>query len=466
MSYAAAMKAEQERLARAQKRNFEAASASAGIDDDEVDERESAWRSVFTSSTAAATDAAGDARRRKLQRKTEKRKEKQQAAEANAGRLTIYVSGIPKEVSWTAVQSLFAKAGAVRRVKLYKDEHGEPKGDGLVTFASEDAMEAAVNREEPWALFGEVLYVEAAKFDPTRSTGVPREDWARVVVLTAMFSVEEIGASGDARAFLDRLEDAIFVECLRFGPVERVQCFAADPECVASVRFESAEGAAACIAVMDGRWFNERKLGAELYDGNRKRAPDAEDDDERRARLKPPPEPEPEPEPEPPPAVPPPSAGGDDSSAPAAKRSRWDQRGGGGDGGPGSACGATADSTSAAANGSVPPADGSAALTLPSGAYVKLRGLKGAAEHNGKVGAIQGYDAASERYTIALRDGKQLALRRANLLQMLEVRRACICPSIPASRTLQNCRASSPRRASPARTRVPSHSALRCRRFA
>ena len=128
--------------------------------------------------------------------------------------------------------------------------------------------------------------------------------------------------SGDARAFLDQLEESVWLECLRFGEVpspplgslgcshvrlmpqpsaclmfpsvsrlqapcwcdcvlaqrivgqvERVQAFAADPECAMSVRFAQAGSAAACISVMNGRWYNERKLGAELYDGNRKRAP-------------------------------------------------------------------------------------------------------------------------------------------------------------------------------------------------
>ena len=195
MAYQAAIKAEQERLAKAQKRNFEMASGSVGGSDDERDTKEEAWASVFASTSAAGAESAEEQRRRKLQRKTERRKEKAAAAEANVGNFTAYVTGIPKEVVWTAVQTLFSKAGEVRRVKLYKDAAGEPKGDGLVTFATDAGLQAALSRD--WALFGDTLTVSAAHFEARGA--VPKEDWARVVLLTNLFSIEELGSCGDVR---------------------------------------------------------------------------------------------------------------------------------------------------------------------------------------------------------------------------------------------------------------------------
>jgi len=69
MAYQAAMMAEQERLAKAQKRNFEMASGSVGGSDDERDTKEEAWASVFASTSAAGAESAEEQRRRKLQRK-------------------------------------------------------------------------------------------------------------------------------------------------------------------------------------------------------------------------------------------------------------------------------------------------------------------------------------------------------------------------------------------------------------
>ena len=53
---------------------------------------------------------------------------------------------------------------------------------------------------------------------------------------------------------------------------------------------------------------------------------------------------------------------------------------------------------------------------------MKLRGLQGKAERNGQVGVINSHATESGRYTVQLRDGTLLALRRQNLLQMVSVR--------------------------------------------
>ena len=62
---------------------------------------------------------------------------KRAAEAANAGQCTAYVTGIPKEVGFTAVQNLFAKVGAVRRVKLYKDSKIDKYFKLLLTFNGE-----------------------------------------------------------------------------------------------------------------------------------------------------------------------------------------------------------------------------------------------------------------------------------------------------------------------------------------
>ena len=46
----------------------------------------------------------------KRKKKTEKRNAKRAETAANAGNLSLYVSGIPKELSFNAVQNLFSKA--------------------------------------------------------------------------------------------------------------------------------------------------------------------------------------------------------------------------------------------------------------------------------------------------------------------------------------------------------------------
>ncbi|CAK0852086.1 unnamed protein product [Prorocentrum cordatum] len=60
---------------------------------------------------------------------------------------------------------------------------------------------------------------------------------------------------------------------------------------------------------------------------------------------------------------------------------------------------------------------------LPAGLRVRIRGLTGAAEHNGVEGVIKGYSREKGRYVVDLDDGdRSLSLRAANLLQLLPLR--------------------------------------------
>ena len=105
-AYAAAMAADRARLESAKKRNLEQATLH-GEEDDAV---QGAWDSVLRGGQQQAAESEEEARRKKAQKKTEKRNAKRAETAANAGNLSLYVSGIPKELSFNAVQNLFSKA--------------------------------------------------------------------------------------------------------------------------------------------------------------------------------------------------------------------------------------------------------------------------------------------------------------------------------------------------------------------
>ena len=406
MSYAAAMAADRARLDAAKKRNMDTA-ALHGDDEDHV---QGAWDDVLHMGSQRAAESEEEARRRKQQKKAEKRASKKAAEASSASNLSIYVSGIPPELSFNAVQNLFGKAGKVTRCKLYKDASGENKGDGIVTFANEAGLQAALERDD-WDLFGDILTVTKAAFTEKEQT--PKEDWSRVVVLKQMFSQEEIGAAADYRAFVTQLEEEVWRECARLGAVEQIACFPADMACAVVVRFAEAACAAECIAAFDGRWFNERAVAAEQYDGNRKRTLPVDVDEERQARLVP--------------VVPEPPAQAQAAAAGAAAGPDLAAVAG--------AAAAAVAASGAAAPSTVDPAAAAAAaaaaalaaareqvVTLPPKTYVKLFGLKAGAQHNGKVCVVESYDEGSERYTVKLQDGAKLAPRLSSMLQMLPVR--------------------------------------------
>jgi len=58
---------------------------------------------------------------------------------------------------------------------------------------------------------------------------------------------------------------------------------------------------------------------------------------------------------------------------------------------------------------------------IPAGAQVVVRGLRGAAQHNGKSGQVVEYDASTDRYVVAVGEDEALRIKFDNLVQTKEV---------------------------------------------
>lgn len=88
--------------------------------------------------------------------------------------------------------------------------------------------------------------------------------WDKVVVLKHMFTLEELEEDEDLSE--DIVEDTR-EECSKFGEVENVVLFDAEPEGVMTIRFANSTAAKACIKKMDGRAYERRYLEAKMANG-------------------------------------------------------------------------------------------------------------------------------------------------------------------------------------------------------
>jgi HIV Tat-specific factor 1 len=71
--------------------------------------------------------------------------------------------------------------------------------------------------------------------------------------------------TADVKFALDLKED-LLEECERLGEVTAVHVLASLLTC--TVKFREKEAAAACLKIMNGRYFDGRRISAILYDGS------------------------------------------------------------------------------------------------------------------------------------------------------------------------------------------------------
>lgn len=217
----------------------------------------------------------------------------------------IYVSGLPLDITMEELTELFNKCGLIARdeknkdkIKLYRDHVGELKGDALCTYIKVESVELALKILDGWKIRGKTLSVQRAKFQmkgeydpalkqkrkkkdkdrqkkiherlfdwrPDRLPGEPLK-CERVVIIKNLFSPEDFDKEV---ALLLEYQQDIRQECLKCGDVRKVTIFDRHPEGVAQVTFREPAEAQACVQLLNGRWFSQRKISAEIWDGKTK----------------------------------------------------------------------------------------------------------------------------------------------------------------------------------------------------
>jgi HIV Tat-specific factor 1 len=187
------------------------------------------------------------------------------------------VTGLPFEVTEEELIPMFEKFGILLedlitnkpKIKLYKNEKGELKGDALVTYFKPESVQLCISLLDETEYKGSILRVQEAVFDDeknkaehdttnTNNNNLIKEkkkplgklekrklekarqklekrlDWyedteepavdknARTVILKRMFTLEEL--EKDPTLILDLKQD-VWEECDKLGPVTNVVLF-------------------------------------------------------------------------------------------------------------------------------------------------------------------------------------------------------------------------------------------------
>ncbi|XP_011504686.1 PREDICTED: HIV Tat-specific factor 1 homolog [Ceratosolen solmsi marchali] len=218
---------------------------------------------------------------------------------------TIYISNLPLDITVEEIKELVTKCGLLARdekgkdkLKLYTDSNGETKGDARCTYIKVESVNLALNILDGWQIRDKTLSVQRAKFqlkgtynpalkpkrkkkDKDRQKKIEEKlfDWRpermrgeplkceRVVIIKNLFKPEDFDK--DVTLLLEYQQD-VRSECIKCGEVKKVTIYDRHPEGVAQVTFKEPEEAQACILLLNGRWFGQRKITAEIWDGKTK----------------------------------------------------------------------------------------------------------------------------------------------------------------------------------------------------
>uniref|UniRef100_A0A8D8ZS66 17S U2 SnRNP complex component HTATSF1 n=1 Tax=Cacopsylla melanoneura TaxID=428564 RepID=A0A8D8ZS66_9HEMI len=235
----------------------------------------------------------------------------------------VYVSNLPLDLTQEEFVEVMQKCGMVMKdldtnqmkIRLYQDNNKMFKGDALCTYIKRESVDLALNILDGYEIRGKKMKVERAKFtmkgeayDPNLKPKKKRKkdveklkkaqeklfDWRpdkmrgerskneTVIVIKNLFDPAQFDK--EVTLILEYQQD-LREECAKCGHVKKVVLHDKHPEGVAQVFFKEAEAADACKELLNERWFGQRRITAETWDG-KTRYKVQETVEEREARLK------------------------------------------------------------------------------------------------------------------------------------------------------------------------------------
>ncbi|XP_050431749.1 HIV Tat-specific factor 1 [Adelges cooleyi] len=221
----------------------------------------------------------------------------------------VYVSNLPLDISEQEFIDLMQKCGLVMKdldtgrmkVKLYTERGTDIlKGDALCTYIKRESVDLALKLLDGYKLRDKEIHVELAKFTmrgekynpalkPKKKKRKDKEkmkkiqeklfDWRpdkmrgergkneSIVIVKNLFEKETF--DNDVALLLEYQKD-LREECSKCGVVKKVIVYDRHPDGVAQINFKEPDAADACVQLLNNRWFGQRQITAEIWDGKTK----------------------------------------------------------------------------------------------------------------------------------------------------------------------------------------------------
>ncbi|XP_001354089.3 HIV Tat-specific factor 1 homolog [Drosophila pseudoobscura] len=218
----------------------------------------------------------------------------------------VYVDNLPLDITKEEFAELMGKCGMVMRdpktqqpkLKLYTEADGQFKGDGLCDYIKVESVHLALKILDDYDLRGHKIRVQRAQFQmrgeynpalkPKRKKKDKEKmqkmkeklfDWRpdkmrgerskheKTVILKNLFTPELF--EKEVELILE-YQNNLREECGKCGMVRKVVIYDRHPEGIAQINMSSPEEADLVIQMMQGRFFGQRQLTADHWDGQTK----------------------------------------------------------------------------------------------------------------------------------------------------------------------------------------------------
>ncbi|CRH03147.1 RNA-binding protein, putative [Plasmodium relictum] len=218
---------------------------------------------------------------------------------------SVYITGLPKDVTKEEIHNVFKKAGIIKidaentepKIKIYYDENNNTKGDALVTYVYTQSVDIAIKYFNNFYFRQDcMIHVEKAQFNKKKEViKMSKEEilkkkkkiiaakqeqlrlqkWEefytrtkkKIVIFRNVFSYEDAMKYDEGDPFYDFIRNLIETEIKKYVPVHKVYPIAKHPNGIVCVKFKGVEEAEMIVSCFKDIVLNDKKLEVYFYDG-------------------------------------------------------------------------------------------------------------------------------------------------------------------------------------------------------
>lgn len=219
---------------------------------------------------------------------------------------SVYITGLPKDVTKQEIHDVFKKAGIIKidaettepKIKIYRDEQNNIKGDALVTYVYKQSIDIAIkyfdnfyfrqdcvihvekaqfnNKKRPMQMSKEEIMkkkkkIMAAKYEQMRLQKWGEDTLSRnkkkVVIFRNVFSFEDARKYDDGDPFYDFIKKMIETAISKYTSKIKVFPIAKHPNGIVCVKCKGEEEAQMIITCFNDVILNDNKIEVYAYDG-------------------------------------------------------------------------------------------------------------------------------------------------------------------------------------------------------
>ncbi|SOV22069.1 RNA-binding protein, putative [Plasmodium sp. DRC-Itaito] len=247
-------------------------------------------------------------KREKKKRYLERKKEKIEKGlcDKKIKNSSIYITGLPNDVTKEEIYEVFKKAGIIKidternepQIKIYYDDNNNIKGDALVNYVYTQSVDMAIKYFDNFFFRQNcIIHVEKAQFNNKKKEviKISKEDILKkkkkikaakmeqlrlqrggeiytgtkkkIVVFRNVFSYEDAMKYDEGDSFYDFIKNMVEMEIKKYVPVHKVYPIPKHPHGIVCVKFKGVEEAETIVACFNDIELNGKKLEVYFYDG-------------------------------------------------------------------------------------------------------------------------------------------------------------------------------------------------------